>query len=192
MRIAIPQWQGRISPVFDVAASLLLIDVESGREIGRQEKQLPGADSLNRTAEFLSCRPDVLICGGISAPLEARLTASGVEVVGFTCGMIDDVVRAYMRGKLGSETFAMPGCRRWRRQQGGNGMPRGFGMGFGHGGGRRGQGRAQAMGRSGGPLAAGAGGFCVCPNCGEKTPHEAGHPCLKVSCPKCGAPMTRE
>jgi predicted Fe-Mo cluster-binding NifX family protein len=193
MRIAIPQWQGRISPVFDVAVSLLLIDVENGREIGRTEKHLPGADSLNRTPEFLNCRPDVLICGGISAPLEARLAASGVKVIGFTCGMIDEVLMAYMSGKLGSETFAMPGCRRWRRQQGGNIMPRGFGMGSGRGGGGRGQGRGrgQGAGRMGGAFAAGPGGFCVCPNCGEKAPHAAGQPCIQMVCPKCGTPMTR-
>jgi len=44
----------------------------------------------------------------------------------------------------------------------------------------------------GGAKAAGPGGECVCPRCGHKTPHQAGQPCYQMSCPKCGAQMTRE
>jgi hypothetical protein len=32
----------------------------------------------------------------------------------------------------------------------------------------------------------------VCPNCGERSAHQAGTPCYDQKCPKCGAPMTRE
>lgn len=38
----------------------------------------------------------------------------------------------------------------------------------------------------------GSGGFCVCPKCGEKVPHEAGMPCSEVTCPGCGSRMVRE
>ena len=46
-------------------------------------------------------------------------------------------------------------------------------------------------GRMGGPYAAGPGGYCVCPNCGFKTAHQAGVPCNNVKCRKCGAIMVR-
>jgi predicted Fe-Mo cluster-binding NifX family protein len=190
MTIAIPQWQGRVSPVFDVAINLLLIGVADGREIQRQERRLFGTDPPARVAEFLTLGAEVLICGAISAPLEARLTASGVQVIGFTCGAVDEVLAAYLNGDLASREFAMPGCRGRQRQEGERVMPRGFGMGAGRRG-RRGQGHGQGAGRMGGPRAAGPGGFCVCPRCGEKVPHVAGQPCMQVSCPKCGTPMTR-
>ncbi len=38
---------------------------------------------------------------------------------------------------------------------------------------------------------AGTGGFCVCPNCGNKTPHQAGHPCYEIKCSQCGTAMVR-
>lgn len=38
----------------------------------------------------------------------------------------------------------------------------------------------------------GTGGDCICPKCGEKTPHKRGIPCQEERCPKCGAKMLRE
>lgn len=57
-----------------------------------------------------------------------------------------------------------------------------------------GGGRSQDSGKRGrgGGFAAGSGGFCVCPNCGERAPHELGSPCYEHKCPKCGTTMTRE
>ncbi len=69
-------------------------------------------------------------------------------------------------------------------------MPRGDGTG------PRGQGpgTGRGMGRSGMGRGSGAGpdGYCVCPACGEKAPHQRGVPCSDARCPKCGARMVRE
>jgi hypothetical protein len=74
---------------------------------------------------------------------------------------------------------------------GGDGMgPQGKGAGAGRGtggGGGGGGGRGRGGGRGGGK-----GGNCVCPNCGEKAPHQPGNPCIEMKCPKCGTAMTRE
>ena len=193
MRIAIPQWQGRISPVFDVAVNLLLIDVDSGQEMRREERRLLRTDSLARVGEFLSLGAETLICGAISAPLEAGLMASGVRVISFTCGMVNEVLSAFLRGELTSRAFVMPGCHRWRQRQGENVMPRGSGMGSGRGGGGCGQGRGQGRGtgRMGDPSLAGAGAFFVCSKCGEKVPHTPAQPCKQLLCPKCGGAMKR-
>jgi len=193
MRIAIPQWQGRVSPVFDVAGNLLLIDIEDGREIRREERRFLGTNPLVRVTEFLSFGAGILICGAISASLQTRLIAAGVQVIGFACGTVDDVLAAYLNGTLARRAFAMPGCKRWRRGEGENMMSGGFGTG-GRGAGRRARVRGQGAGgagRMGGSSAAWAGTFCICPKCGEKVTHAAGKPCLQMLCPKCGVPMAR-
>ncbi len=38
----------------------------------------------------------------------------------------------------------------------------------------------------------GAGGNCVCLNCGYSKPHERGMPCIEEKCPKCGKALMRE
>ncbi|MCC7174096.1 MAG: NifB/NifX family molybdenum-iron cluster-binding protein [Bryobacterales bacterium] len=195
MKVAIPNWQGRVSPVFDSAGRVLLLDVVDGREQGREERPLTRTSLPARAAEFLSLGADVLICGAISAPLEAALASAGVRVVGFVCGPVEEVLAAFLNDGLSGRAFWMPGCggRRRRFGEGREMMPRGSGMGFGRGrGGGGGGGRGGARsGRMGGPFAAGPGGECACPNCGEKTPHTAGQPCNQMKCPKCGASMTR-
>lgn len=80
MKIAIPQWQERVSPVFDVAGNLLLIDVEDGRETRREEKRFLVTAPSARVTEFSTFGAGVLICGAISTALETSLIAAGVQV----------------------------------------------------------------------------------------------------------------
>ena len=79
------------------------------------------------------------------------------------------------------------GCR-----QGGARGGAGPGMGMGRGPAGRGF-RMCGRVRGGGFGFAGFGvaGECVCPQCGEKTPHQRGVPCLQQKCSKCGAAMVR-
>lgn len=52
---------------------------------------------------------------------------------------------------------------------------------------------SQGVGRNQGDKpGSGPGGNCVCPECGAKVAHTTATPCNQVSCPKCGATMTKE
>jgi predicted Fe-Mo cluster-binding NifX family protein/ribosomal protein L32 len=187
MRIAIPTWQGRIAPVFDVAGHLLLVDVEGDRETRREEKPLLKTEFSARATELVSCGANLLICGAISAALQLKLMASGVKVIAFVCGAIDDVLTAYLNGTLGNPAFAMPGCRRWRWRGGEDVLPVGFGMGRRRGRFGQGPGRAQSTVICEGSTATAAGEFSTCPKCGEKIRRKTGSSQARNVCPKCGA-----
>ena len=56
----------------------------------------------------------------------------------------------------------------------------------------RGLGRGEGRGRMGGNRpGSGSGSDCVCPSCGQRSPHQRGIPCYSVTCPKCGIKMVK-
>ena len=114
MRIAIPICEGGISPVFDVAKHLMLVDVESGQEIARIQVTLENSDPDTNARQVTDLEADTLICGAISRPLESFLLSAGVDVIPQTCGVAEEVLHAFVTGKLDEDVFVTPGCRQRR------------------------------------------------------------------------------
>ena len=122
MRIAIPYWQGRVSPVLDAAGRCLLVDVEHDAETARRDAALVGGGPLARSREFSRLGVDVLICGALSRPLAMALQAAGVQVRPHICGQVEQVLAALVGGQLDGDAFLMPGCcGRRRRSRAGRG-----------------------------------------------------------------------
>ena len=122
MRVAIPIWSGRVSPVFDAAGHLVLVDIEDGMERIRREETLQESFLTQRARRLSELGVNVLICGAISRPLWTVLAASGVTVIPWTAGAVDDVLAAYVKGCLRDPRWRMPGCGgRRERQRGGRG-----------------------------------------------------------------------
>lgn len=111
MRIAIPVWEDRVSPVFDVAKSLLLIDIENSTTIARTKRTIDEVEIANRARHIADLGVEVLICGAISRPLRLLLEAKGLEIIEPVCGRVEEILEAFLRGGLNDESFLMPGCR---------------------------------------------------------------------------------
>ena len=116
MKVAIPCWQGRVSPVLDVANKALLVTLEQGRETMRQEVAVEGTRALHRARHILRLGADTVICGAVSRPLELALHSVGVEVIANVCGQIDEVLVAFIDERLDADAYLMPGCCRLRRR----------------------------------------------------------------------------
>jgi predicted Fe-Mo cluster-binding NifX family protein len=116
MRVAIPHWYGRVSPVFDVAGNLFLVDVVDGKEQARQNVAIDAEQPQARADLLAEHGVTVLICGAISWPLERALSAAGIEVIPQTCGDVGQVLAAFTNGQLQQDAFLMPGCCGRRRQ----------------------------------------------------------------------------
>jgi len=116
MKVAVPDWQGRVSPVFDVAEQVVLVDFDDDEDGSRHTESLGSTAPHQRAQRLSELGVDVLVCGAISWPLEALLAANGIRVIPLICGEVAEVVRAFRAGTLKDEQFAMPGCCRKRRQ----------------------------------------------------------------------------
>lgn len=113
MRIAVPVWNGRVSPVFDVATRILLVEVIAGEAAFTDELPVERADRAAVVAELGAAG---VLCGAISRAQEERLLASGVEVVADIRGPVEEVIGSFLAGCLGQKSFAMPGCHSRRRR----------------------------------------------------------------------------
>ena len=109
-----------MSPVFDVAARLLVVRLKNEAELERREVVLfeKQPDGIVRCLNELGI--NVLICGGISQELQTALEHVGISVLARVYGGIDAVVAAYRTSRLDSPEFVMPGCcgRRWGAREG--------------------------------------------------------------------------
>ena len=116
MKLSMPVLSDRISPVFDESRRLLVVEIENGCEINRKEEPLKGMGPPWKALRLIELGVNVLICSAISWPLEKSLTTAGIQVVPHTCGPVEEILRAYITGRLTEESFLMPGCRRRQRR----------------------------------------------------------------------------
>ena len=123
MKAAFTIWNDRVSPVFDVAGNVLLVEANQD-EVSRREVLALPMDSAIDKLEFLSAeKVDVLVCGAISRPIQSAVEARGIKVYPFCSGSIDELVSAWLDNSIEQACYAMPGCGRGRCRNGmGNGM----------------------------------------------------------------------
>jgi len=179
MKAAFAHWDNRIAPVFDVARRLHIVETEADQVVAESEESLADGPPVHRVLRLVELELDTLVCGAISRQLHEMISAHGIRVVSFVAGDLREIVNAWLGGGLpGDDTHAMPGCRGRRRRR--------------HRG-RTGLGTEEAALRAGHGRGRGVGvGRCVCPQCGQRSPHERGVPCNEQRCPACGAAMNRE
>lgn len=116
MLLAIPILNGRVSPVFDTACRLLVIEVDQGTERARRTEEFAEAFPARRVRRLSDLGIDVLVCGGISRPLAMMLQTAGIRTVPWIAGPVEDIVQAYLVGRLPHPRWMMPGCLGQRRQ----------------------------------------------------------------------------
>ena len=112
MKIAIPVWDERVSPVFDVARSIRIVDIVDGAVVDVSNREL---ESEQRTATLIKLGVDLVVCSAISIPLESTLWVSGVEVIPDTCGGAGEIIQALASGDRTLKRFRSPGNNRRHR-----------------------------------------------------------------------------
>ena len=130
MKVGLAVWNGWISPVFDSARHLLVVEVGSDGETGRQGFDLEPMPLHQRAARVHALGVDVLLCGAVSRPLAEMLGGPGIHLMPFLSGEAETVLQAFLAGELPAPRFMMPGCGRGRRGRRG-GFRRGRGQDMG-------------------------------------------------------------
>jgi predicted Fe-Mo cluster-binding NifX family protein len=110
MKVAIPSWMGRVSPVFDEASRVLVFDISDGRVVRSHEELLTEHSPFERAQLFPKLGVSLLICGMISQTQKTALDSAGIRVIPHICGRMDEVIAAFMSGRIEDGALLMPGC----------------------------------------------------------------------------------
>ena len=118
MRIAIPIWEDKVSPVFDTALKLLVVEVRNQKEESRFVYHIDENDLSQKCHRIRKLDLDTLICGAVSHAFLEMLLASGLDVIQEISGLAEEVLKAYLEGDIFQPRFLMPGCKRGQHRCG--------------------------------------------------------------------------
>lgn len=122
MKLALTIWGNRISPVFDSARKLLIVEVENNKVVKRQYESI-NFEMDSDLAQILSdLKINVLICGAISRGFSNIIETSAIKLIPFITGHVDTVLESYIENNRVIANFFMPGCqnKHYRQRSGSN------------------------------------------------------------------------
>jgi predicted Fe-Mo cluster-binding NifX family protein len=117
VKTALITWNGRIAPVFDVAAEALVFELEGSEIVSREYAALPVNSAMDKIIYLSGLGIEVLVCGAISNHSRNFARTYGIDVYSLVAGDTEQVLQAYIAGNLDRTGFAMPGCGRGRRNR---------------------------------------------------------------------------
>ena len=100
----------------DTCTRILVVDIETGREIDRKEIYLDALSLTERVTILRKSSVHTVICGGISDTLVNMLSGAKFTLISDISGEIEQVLAAYLAGSLNDSRFLMPGARADSRQ----------------------------------------------------------------------------
>ena len=105
MKIAIPAFHSKVSPRFDTAQELVLLEIIDGNVINRERQPLQAYSAAGKIKHLLEKGVDTLICGGIDRLSRQQISFNRIEVYSWVTGEIEDAVSCFLRNGLNSGTI---------------------------------------------------------------------------------------
>lgn len=116
MIIALPIWNDRIAPLFDVARQALIVSVHQQGIEEQTRIALPVDAPEEKVRCLVRQGTGILVCGAISRPLCLMACSCGIDVYAFVAGEAQEIIAAWFEGRLDQDDYAMPGCAARRRK----------------------------------------------------------------------------
>ena len=110
MRLAVAVWGSEVSPVFDFAHRIIVVQCDEPHEKERYQYEFPDESMSSRAERLRELGVNVLICGAISNPLAKMVRGLGIILIPWKCGLVEEVLIAYFSETLDNPRFWMPGA----------------------------------------------------------------------------------
>ncbi|MBN1626510.1 MAG: NifB/NifX family molybdenum-iron cluster-binding protein [Deltaproteobacteria bacterium] len=125
-KAAFAYWGNRIAPVFDIARQIRIVEVDSGHIARESQEVFSSSLPSHKAVRLAELGVGTLVCGAVSKPVLDLIKAYGIRVIPFIAGDVNDVIDAWLKGRINDNVFCMPGCglRNRRRIGGASGIDR--------------------------------------------------------------------
>ncbi len=110
MRLAVAVWGCEVSPVFDFAHRIMVVQCDEDSEQARYQYEVPEESVAARAERLRELGVNVLVCGAISNSLAKMVSGLGITLIAWKCGLIEEVLIAYFSGNLEDPRFSLPGA----------------------------------------------------------------------------------
>jgi len=110
-KIAIPIFGARIAPRFDCAPWLLLVTIENGRVVDRVEVSWRDCSTWQRIEHIQGAGAHTLVCGAIDGNSARLLAHQRIQLIPWVAGEVEQVLEAFLKGRLEAGTTFLPPCR---------------------------------------------------------------------------------
>jgi predicted Fe-Mo cluster-binding NifX family protein len=105
MIVAIPAFDSKVSPRFDTAQELIVLEMDNGTIINRERRALDSGSVSGKIKVLLDLGVNTLICGGIDRLSRQQLRFNRIEVYAWVTGEIDDALSCFLSNGLNSGTI---------------------------------------------------------------------------------------
>jgi predicted Fe-Mo cluster-binding NifX family protein len=120
VKIAIPRMGETVAPCFEYCATMAIFTVEDGRVTDQIDFPLRSREPLDRVRLLRDQEVDTIICGGVQSVFEDMVRASGVHMISWVSGTVDDLLDSFNHGRLvagtGRENQTAPDIPRPERE----------------------------------------------------------------------------
>ena len=117
MKIAIALFGTRVSPRFDCAPKLRVVEVDNAEILTAHEVSVENWDAGKRIKKLAELGVNSFICGGIDGFSMHQLNSLGIIVYSWVTGEAEEALSCLLKGQLKSGFIIGPGgrcCGRWR------------------------------------------------------------------------------
>jgi predicted Fe-Mo cluster-binding NifX family protein len=100
VRVAIPRMGETVAPCFEYCATMAIFTIEGSRITDQVDFPLRSKEPLDRVRLLRDQEVETIICGGVQNVYEDLVRASGIEMISWVSGSVDDLLDLFARGQL--------------------------------------------------------------------------------------------
>jgi predicted Fe-Mo cluster-binding NifX family protein len=107
VKVAIPRFGEFVAPCFEYSATIAIFITRGRQIVDQTDFRLQSRDPVDRVRLLRDQGVETLICGGVQDRFEDLVVASGIRVVSWVSGRVEELLKLFLDGRLASS--AAPG-----------------------------------------------------------------------------------